>query len=97
MPQTFEDVACTVCGCVCDDLRLTFEGERLVDAERACSLAKPYGGTLPWPENNGRPARAAGALVVLSSGRPLVWFDQRSHHVVVFPAAVTEVRRPSAS
>ena len=23
MPQTFSDVACTVCGCVCDDLRVT--------------------------------------------------------------------------
>ena len=52
----------------------------------ATDLAQPYGGTLPWPPNDARPARAAGALVVLSSGRPLVWFDQRSHHVVMFPA-----------
>ena len=42
MPQTFSDVACTVCGCVCDDLRLTFAGERLTHAEGACQLAEPW-------------------------------------------------------
>src|SRR4029079_10296019 len=41
-PQTFSDVACTVCGCVCDDLRLTFAGERLTHAEGACHLAEPW-------------------------------------------------------
>jgi len=56
----------------------------------ATDPAQPYGGTLPWPENNGRPARSAGAVVVLSAGRPLVWFDRRSHHLLMFPAAATE-------
>jgi formylmethanofuran dehydrogenase subunit B len=41
MPQTFEDVACTVCGCVCDDLRLTVEGEQITRAEGACPLSEP--------------------------------------------------------
>jgi formylmethanofuran dehydrogenase subunit B len=36
-----ENVACTVCGCVCDDLRVTVEGGRITRAEGACSLAEP--------------------------------------------------------
>jgi len=36
------DVACTVCGCVCDDLTLHFHDQQLVRVERACSLAEPW-------------------------------------------------------
>jgi formylmethanofuran dehydrogenase subunit B len=41
-PLLFEDVACTVCGCVCDDLKLTVERGRIVRAEGACELAEPW-------------------------------------------------------
>jgi ATP-dependent Lhr-like helicase len=51
----------------------------------ATDPAQPYGAALPWPASAGRPARSAGALVVLWQGRPLVWFDRRSHHLVTFP------------
>jgi formylmethanofuran dehydrogenase subunit B len=37
-----EDFACTLCSCVCDDLRLTVEGDRIVRSERACVLAEPW-------------------------------------------------------
>ena len=40
--QTFEDVACTACACVCDDLKITVRDNRIVRAERACSLAEPW-------------------------------------------------------
>lgn len=40
--ELFEDVACTVCGCVCDDLKLTVENGRIVRAEGACDLAEPW-------------------------------------------------------
>jgi formylmethanofuran dehydrogenase subunit B len=40
--EVFEDVACTVCACVCDDLRVTVESGRIVAAERACALAEPW-------------------------------------------------------
>jgi formylmethanofuran dehydrogenase subunit B len=40
--QRFDDVACTVCGCVCDDLRITVDAGRVVRAEGACSLAEPW-------------------------------------------------------
>ena len=53
----------------------------------ATDPAQPYGGTLPWPESSGRPARIGAALVVLHHGVPLVWHDRRSHHLVTFAAA----------
>jgi formylmethanofuran dehydrogenase subunit B len=37
-----ENFACTACGCVCDDLRVTVSGDRIVRAERACVLAEPW-------------------------------------------------------
>lgn len=53
----------------------------------ATDPAQPFGATVPWPESQGRPARSAGALVVLVDGDPAVWFDPRSHHLVTFPTA----------
>src|SRR5262249_24425694 len=38
----FENIACAVCGCVCDDLRGTVEGGRVSRADGACSLAEPW-------------------------------------------------------
>ncbi|MFO0946719.1 MAG: formylmethanofuran dehydrogenase subunit B [Planctomycetota bacterium] len=40
--HVIDNVACTMCGCVCDDLRITVEGERIVKAEGACVLAEPW-------------------------------------------------------
>ncbi len=56
----------------------------------ATDPAQPFGASLAWPDNPGRPARSAGALAVLRAGEPLVWFDRRSHHLVTFPAAATD-------
>jgi len=56
----------------------------------ATDPAQPYGAAMPWPESPGRPARNAGALVVLRAGVPLVWFDRRSGHVVTFPEAAAD-------
>jgi ATP-dependent Lhr-like helicase len=53
----------------------------------ATDPAQPYGAGLAWPHTPGRPARSAGALVVLWMGRPIVWFDRRSHHLVTFANA----------
>jgi len=64
-PQLFEDVACTVCGCVCDDLKITVEGERIVRAEGACELAEPW----LLAQDSRRPAEAeiAGKPVSLAA------------------------------
>lgn len=40
--NTVANFACTACGCVCDDLRLTVSGNRIIRAERACQIAEPW-------------------------------------------------------
>lgn len=86
--KTFRDVACTVCGCVCDDLTLTFDGDRLVSEERACELARPWLYSL----NDARPpvarvhggdatleeAIAEAAAILKSSRAPLIYGLSRS-------------------
>jgi formylmethanofuran dehydrogenase subunit B len=42
MIEQIDDVACTVCGCVCDDLSVTVQSGRITGVERACELAKPW-------------------------------------------------------
>lgn len=52
----------------------------------ATDPAQPFGAALPWPETEGRPARAAGALVVLAGGEALAYLERGGHRVVRFPA-----------
>ncbi|WP_240928280.1 formylmethanofuran dehydrogenase subunit B [Thalassoroseus pseudoceratinae] len=35
-------MACTICGCVCDDLTITTDNGAVIQAERACTLAEPW-------------------------------------------------------
>lgn len=35
----FSDVTCPFCGCLCDDLTVTVEGDQIVQAKRACPIA----------------------------------------------------------
>ncbi|MFO1021924.1 MAG: formylmethanofuran dehydrogenase subunit B [Planctomycetales bacterium] len=56
-----EDVVCTACGCVCDDLRLTVRSNRILQLEPPCPLAerwlKSFGTEdKPIAEVNGQPA-----------------------------------------
>jgi len=39
---TVRDVACTLCGCVCDDLTLTVRDNRIVRVQPGCPLAEPW-------------------------------------------------------
>jgi formylmethanofuran dehydrogenase subunit B len=57
----FTDVACTVCGCVCDDLRVRVQNNRIVQADRACHLAKPW--FLAQESRHPAAARIAGVAV----------------------------------
>ncbi|MBA3984169.1 MAG: DEAD/DEAH box helicase, partial [Acidimicrobiia bacterium] len=56
----------------------------------ATDPAQPYGAALAWPESAGRPARSANGLVVLRGGEALAWYDRRSHHLVTFPATLSD-------
>jgi formylmethanofuran dehydrogenase subunit B len=40
--RTIENVACTVCACICDDLKVTVRDGVITAAEHACCLAEPW-------------------------------------------------------
>jgi formylmethanofuran dehydrogenase subunit B len=40
--ELHQHVACTICGCVCDDLKISVDRGRISRAEGACSLAEPW-------------------------------------------------------
>ncbi|MBX3436631.1 MAG: formylmethanofuran dehydrogenase subunit B [Planctomycetaceae bacterium] len=84
--QTVSDVACTVCGCVCDDLEVTVSNGRLSEVSRACSLAKPWFDALARFERHSigeasihgqaasrSAAVAEAARILLESRAPLIW------------------------
>jgi ATP-dependent Lhr-like helicase len=52
----------------------------------ATDPAQPFGAAIPWPDNDGRPARAAGALVVLAGSDVLAYLERGAHKVLRFPA-----------
>ena len=58
----------------------------------ATDPAQPYGGALPWPPTDGRPARAAGALVVLVDGEAAVFVERGGRSLLTFPAAIVDPR-----
>ena len=55
----------------------------------ATDPAQPYGAALAWPSSPGRPARAAGAHVVLHDGEPVVELERGGRSLVTFPQADT--------
>jgi formylmethanofuran dehydrogenase subunit B len=87
--QTFTDVACTVCGCVCDDLRVTLAGDRVSNVEHACKLAEPWFASLaeaptrPAASIDGKPVALSQAVeraaeILRDSRAPLIWGLSRS-------------------
>ncbi|MDQ2826386.1 MAG: DEAD/DEAH box helicase, partial [Actinomycetota bacterium] len=58
----------------------------------ATDPAQPYGASLPWPPTDGRPARAAGALVVLVDGEAAAYVERGGRSLLTFPAAVVDGR-----
>jgi ATP-dependent Lhr-like helicase len=59
----------------------------------ATDPANPYGAALPWPERpdemagGHKPGRKAGALVVLSDGRPVLYVERGGKTLLTFPPA----------
>ena len=54
----------------------------------ATDPAQPYGAALAWPDSAGRPARSAGAYVVLVDGAPMVELERGGRSLVTFGTAV---------
>ena len=66
-----------------DRLRATPADDTLVLA--ACDPANPYGTTLDWPATRGhRPARRAGAIVVLKAGLPICFLERGARTLTTF-------------
>ena len=86
--KTFENVACTVCGCVCDDLRIGVDNQRVRRAEGACCLAEPWflGQDTRQPPAatiDGKPvavqeAIACAADILRNANSPLIYGMSRS-------------------
>jgi ATP-dependent Lhr-like helicase len=57
----------------------------------AADPANPFGGALPWPDRDGdtqhRPARRAGALVVLVDGAPVLYAERGGRTLISFTTA----------
>ena len=53
----------------------------------ATDPGQPYGASIRWPNTDGRPARAAGAYVVLIGGEAAVFIDRGAKSIVGFPIA----------
>jgi ATP-dependent Lhr-like helicase len=56
----------------------------------ATDPAQPYGAALPWPESAGRPARAAGAFVVLAGGDPVAFLERGARSMLTFGSDPSE-------
>jgi ATP-dependent Lhr-like helicase len=50
----------------------------------ATDPGQPYGAALAWPESSGRPARSAGAYVVLVDGDLAVYVERGGKHLLTF-------------
>ena len=50
----------------------------------AADPAQPYGAALPWPASEGRPARQAGAYVVLADGSPAAYLERGARTLLTF-------------
>ena len=53
----------------------------------ATDPAQPFGAALAWPESSGRPARVAGAYVVLVGGELVAFLERGGHTLTTFPPA----------
>lgn len=88
MQHTVDDVACTLCGCVCDDLRITAAAGKITNADRACDMARAWYSTIgdkqpPVATIDGRPAPLDEAIlhaaeILKASRAPLIYGLSRS-------------------
>ena len=66
---TWNDVPCPGCGCVCDDVSLTYRGDELVEFRPHCSLGER------WFRVHGQPAGAVAEI----QGRPAEFMEAIEH------------------
>jgi len=67
-----------------DRLRALREPDGRIVVLAATDPANPYGVVIPWPASAGRPARAAGAYVVLESGELKLFLERGGRSLLTF-------------
>ena len=67
-----------------DRLRALREPDGRIVSLAATDPANPYGVVIPWPASAGRPARAAGAYVVLESGELKLFLERGGRSLLTF-------------
>ena len=67
-----------------DRLRALRDPDGRIVAMAATDPANPHGVVIPWPESAGRPARVAGAYVVLESGQLRVFLERGGRSLLTF-------------
>ena len=80
----------------------SFDGHEDDGGEAAVALAaadpaQPYGAALPWPVAAGRPARQAGAYVILVGGAPVAYLERGARSLLTFGTPVEAWAEPLAS
>ena len=65
-----------------DRLRSMREASGGIIALAACDPANAYGLVIPWPEQDGRMARAAGAFCVLDGGELVLYLERGSRSLI---------------
>jgi formylmethanofuran dehydrogenase subunit B len=86
--RIFPNIACTRCGCVCDDLRIHVQGDRISKADNACALAEPWflaqnQFERPAAEENGiavplESALSTAAAILRAARAPIIYGLSRS-------------------
>jgi formylmethanofuran dehydrogenase subunit B len=82
--EIVKNATCTFCGCVCDDIELHAEGEKIVKAKNACSLGEAHfrfhTAERHYPDAliDGKPATLAEAVdvaadILYNANMPLVY------------------------
>ena len=80
-------------------LRAQSDGEEPPTVLAAVDPAQPYGAALPWPsrEESRRPARVAGAYVVLAGGEPILYLERGGRALQTLVAAGDQRLEPALS
>jgi ATP-dependent Lhr-like helicase len=63
----------------------------------AADPANLYGASIPWPDNDGRPSRSAGAYVVIVDGRATAFIERGGKTVLTFTAGLEALGRTAAA
>ena len=96
MTRLVSDVTCLGCGCACDDITITVEGNRIVDAARACDLGATWFGDGSLPAEAAIDAQRASVESALASAAELL---RAAHRPLVYvaPGVTNEAAREAVA